>query len=92
MPIEKIIVVEDEPIVRRNLEEQLRARKYDVAAAGTLAKAREYLAKDNFDLILLDVRLPDGSGTELLKELQERPEKPLLVMPMSTPIFVMRPP
>ncbi len=80
MPIEKIIVVEDEPVVRRNLEEQLRARKYDVAAAGTLAKAREYLAKDNFDLILLDVRLPDGNGTDLLKELQERPEKPLVII------------
>ncbi len=80
MPIEKIIVLEDYQIVRKNLENQLRQRRYDVAATGTLAGAHEYLAKDTFDLIFVDVRLPDGEGTELLRELQSRPQKPLVVM------------
>ena len=70
MPIEKIILVEDDIIVRKSLEQQLRQRRYDVASAGTLAAAQEYLSKDNFDLIFLDVRLPDGEGTDLLKALQ----------------------
>ena len=34
-----------------------------------IAKAREYLNRDNFDMILLDLRLPDGGGTELLKQI-----------------------
>jgi DNA-binding NtrC family response regulator len=51
-----------------------------VAAAGTIAAARELLAKDTFDLIFLDVRLPDGEGTDLLRELQGQAEKPLVVM------------
>jgi CheY-like chemotaxis protein len=38
------------------------------------------LAKDTFDLLFLDVRLPDGEGTDLLRELQTHPEKPLVVM------------
>jgi len=80
MPIEKIIVLEDDQIVRKNLESQLRQRRYDVAATGTIAGAHEYLAKDTFDLIFVDVRLPDGEGTELLRELQNRPQKPLVVM------------
>jgi DNA-binding NtrC family response regulator len=80
MPIEKIILVEDDIIVRKSLEQQLRQRRYDVAAAGTLAAAQEYLSKDNFDLIFLDVRLPDGEGTDLLKALQARPQRPLVVI------------
>ena len=80
MPIEKIIVLEDDLIVRRSLEQQLRQHRYDVAATDTLAGARELLAKDTFDLLFLDLRLPDGEGTDLLRELQTHPEKPLVVM------------
>jgi DNA-binding NtrC family response regulator len=80
MPIEKIVVVEDDLIVRKNLEQQLRQRRYDVASAANLSTAREILAKDTFDLVFTDVRLPDGEGTELLRELQARPQKPLVVI------------
>ncbi len=54
MPIEKIIVLEDDLILRKNLEQQLRQRRYDVAATGTIAGAQEIMAKDTFDLIFLD--------------------------------------
>src|SRR3989454_945411 len=80
MPIEKIIVLEDDLVVRKNLEQQLRYKRYDVASASTIAEAQELLAKDNFDLMVVDVRLPDGKGTDLLKQLQTRPVKPLVVM------------
>jgi len=80
MPIEKVIVLEDDQIVRKNLENCLRRRRYDVASVSTIAAAQECLAKDNFDVIFLDVRLPDGDGTELLKLIQSRPQKPLAVV------------
>src|SRR6478672_13230201 len=80
MPIEKIIVLEDDLIVRKNLEQQLRQRRYDVASAQTIADAQELLGKDNFDLVFLDIRLPDGEGTDLLKQIQARAYKPLVVM------------
>src|SRR6266436_4298806 len=80
MPIEKIIVLEDDLVVRKNLEQQLRYKRYDVASASTIAEAQELLTKDNFDLMVVDVRLPDGKGTDLLKQLQTRPVKPLVVM------------
>jgi DNA-binding NtrC family response regulator len=80
MSIEKIIVLEDDLIVCKNLEQQLRQRRYDVASTGTIAGAHELLSKDTFDLIFVDVRLPDGEGTALLRELNSRPQKPLVVM------------
>ena len=80
MPIDKIVVVEDDMLVRKNLEQQLRQRRYDVAAVSNIAAAREVLAKDTFDLVFADVRLPDGEGTDLLRELQARPQKPLVVI------------
>jgi DNA-binding NtrC family response regulator len=80
MPIEKIIVLEDDLVVRKSLEQQLRYRRYDVASTSTIVSAQELLSKDNFDLMIVDVRLPDGEGTELLKQLQARAVKPLVVM------------
>ena len=80
MPIEKVIVLEDDKIVRNNLEQVLRRKRYDVAAASTIAEAQEFLDKDNFDVIFLDVRLPDGDGTDLLKLIQQRPVKPLCII------------
>src|SRR3982750_3955216 len=80
MPIEKIIVLEDDLIVRKNLETQLRQRRYDVASAQTIAEAQDLLPRATFDLLFLDIRLPDGEGTDLLKEIQGRALKPLVVM------------
>src|SRR5579862_4037759 len=80
MSIEKVIVLEDDLIVRNNLEQCLRRRRYDVASVSTIAAATELLSKDNFDLVFLDMRLPDGDGTDLLKTIQQRPQKPLVVV------------
>src|SRR6202012_385817 len=80
MPIEKIIVLEDDLIVRKNLEQMLRQQRYDVASTDTIAGARDLLARDTFDLIFMDLRLPDGEGTDLLREIQAHPQKPLVVM------------
>jgi DNA-binding NtrC family response regulator len=80
MAIEKIIVLESDLSFRGNLENYLRRCRYDVAATSTIAVAREFLSKDNFDIIFLELRLPDGSGAEFLKEIQARPQKPLAVI------------
>jgi DNA-binding NtrC family response regulator len=80
MPIEKIMILEDDPFVRKVLEQQLRMRRYDVSTAGTLAEAEELVARDNFDLAFMDVGLPDGEGTDLLRKLQPRAVKPLVVV------------
>jgi DNA-binding NtrC family response regulator len=80
MQIEKIIVVEDDQSISKSLAAQLRLRRCDVLMVSTLAAAKEALTKDNFDMVFLDVRLPDGEGTDWLKELQLRPQRPLVVI------------
>jgi DNA-binding NtrC family response regulator len=80
MNIEKIIILEADSILRSNLENYLRRCRYDVASTSTIAVAREYLSRDNFDIVFSELRLPDGDGAELLKEIQARAQKPLVVI------------
>ena len=80
MPIEKILVVEDNEFLCKEFAHQLRERRYSAATAPTLAAAREQIAKDEFDLLFLDLNLPDGQGIELLRELQQRPQRPLVIV------------
>jgi DNA-binding NtrC family response regulator len=80
MAIEKVIVIDDEPIIRRSLELQLRGKRLSVTLCSTIAETEKCIAKDSFDLMFVDVRLPDGDGTDLLSRLAPRPEKPLIVV------------
>lgn len=57
-------------IVARSPDERM--RDVHVTAVGTLAQARTELAARDVDLVLLDMRLPDGSGLQLASELRER--------------------
>ncbi|MBV8899601.1 MAG: sigma-54-dependent Fis family transcriptional regulator [Verrucomicrobia bacterium] len=80
MAIEKVVVIDDEPIILRSLEMQLRNRRLTVALCSTVAEAERLIARDTFDLMFVDVRLPDGNGTDFLARLSGRPDRPLIVM------------
>ncbi len=80
MAIEKILVVDDEPMIRKSFEEMLRPKRYGIATVGTLREAERLLKRDSFDLLFLDVRLPDGEGTDLLDRLSNMPQRPLTVV------------
>ncbi|MFP6854792.1 MAG: sigma-54 dependent transcriptional regulator [Opitutales bacterium] len=80
MAIEKIVVVDDEMMIRKSLETQLRNKRYSVASAEDLKGARKILSRDAFDLVFLDMRLPDGDGMELLEELAAKSNGPMVVM------------
>ncbi len=80
MAIERILIVDDDFIIRKSLEDMLRKKRYSVVTAPTLAEAQRYLAKGGFDLVLADIRLPDGDGTSLLEHIQQSKNPPLTVM------------
>ena len=65
----KILLVEDEKVFAGAVRKHLERAGYEVGLAGTLAAARAALKAGAPDLILLDMRLPDGSGLELLAEI-----------------------
>lgn len=80
MSFEKVLIVEDEPVVRNLQTEIFTRRKFIVATAETLAQAESLLTKESFDLVMLDIRLPDGDGQQFLERLATLPERPLVVM------------
>ena len=67
-----VLIVDDAPGVKDVLGIRLERDGYVVAFADTAAEATEALEHHEFDLILLDVRLPDGNGLELLKQMRQR--------------------
>ncbi len=67
-PSGRLLLVEDEPLIAAPISELLAARGHRVAAVHSLEEARALLKKESFDLMLLDVSLPDGSGFELLED------------------------
>jgi len=74
-----ILHVEDDPDFRLLIAASLREFGYVVATAGTVAEALELSKEVKFDLFILDVRLPDGTGIELCQELSElQPNVPVL--------------
>ena len=64
MPFEKVLIVEDEPVVRNLLQEIFTRRKFSVTMAETLAQAEAITLKESFDLVMLDIRLPDGDASK----------------------------
>ncbi len=70
-----ILVVEDSPRNMALIRAILARRQYRVALAATLAEARTRIAEVTPDLILLDIRLPDGNGLDLVRELRSDPTR-----------------
>ena len=61
----KILIVEDDIYLREGLEELLTKENYEPVCAKNCAEAKALFKKDTFDLIILDVMLPDGNGLDL---------------------------
>jgi two-component system response regulator PilR (NtrC family) len=76
-----VLVVDDEPDLRTLYELTLLREGHAVVAAPDLTQAREWLAQRRFDVLITDMRLPDGLGLELLRELgeQQRSEKCIVI-------------
>jgi DNA-binding NtrC family response regulator len=58
----RILIVDDEPGIRRTLERALKAEKHEVVSVGDPNSAYQILGESNVDLVLLDMRLPDMPG------------------------------
>lgn len=66
-----VLVVDDEPDLRTLYELALLREGYQVIGVGDLAQARERLASRRFDVVITDMRLPDGLGIDLLRQMRD---------------------
>ena len=77
----KVLIVDDEPDIRELLEITLGRMEMDTDTAGDLGEARALLAGSDFQLCLTDMKLPDGNGIELVREIQNKyPHMPVAVI------------
>tara|TARA_B100000795_G_scaffold138809_1_gene103749 strand:- start:6011 stop:6706 length:696 start_codon:yes stop_codon:yes gene_type:complete len=66
----KVLVIEDEPDIRKTLEYNLTREGFDVSGCGSIKEAKKLIEIPNFSIILLDLMLPDGSGLDLCREVK----------------------
>lgn len=77
----RILVVDDEPVVRNSLREWLTDEGFDVDTAESGTVALEKVRDETFHLMLLDIKMPGMDGVEVLKRSKEvRPELPVVMM------------
>ncbi|MDA0949406.1 MAG: response regulator transcription factor [Proteobacteria bacterium] len=80
---QKILIIEDEPDIRKTLEYNISREGYHVVSASSLVEAKSRFESDSFSLILLDLMLPDGSGLDLCREIKLDKEKssiPIIIL------------
>ncbi|MFS2123220.1 sigma-54-dependent transcriptional regulator [Pseudomonas sp. Pseusp97] len=81
MSRQKALIVDDEPDIRELLEITLGRMKLDTRSARNVKEARDFLAREPFDFCLTDMRLPDGTGLDLVQYIQQRhPQMPVAMI------------
>lgn len=81
MPRARIVVVEDEPAIRRGVVDALRITGYEVSEAADGAVGLQVAVQPNVDLILLDLLLPRRDGLEVLSEVRRVcPTRPVIIL------------
>ena len=75
-----ILLVDDEKNARNNIGSYLESQGYEVLLAADMKTARKHLSAQEADIVLLDVRLPDGYGPDLLSETAQLPHRPPIIM------------
>src|SRR5512146_2328102 len=83
----RLLVVDDEPDLRTLYELTLLREGYDVESAGSVEEAWARLPEGGFQLLITDMRLPDGSGLDLLARMEQhgRREKAIVITAYASP-------
>jgi two-component system KDP operon response regulator KdpE len=76
----KVLVVDDEPQIRRFLRSTLSAQNFEVLEAETGAAALAAASREKPDLVVLDLGLPDQDGIEVLRQIREHSALPVIVL------------
>ena len=83
MSVGRVLVVDDEPQIRRVLRSTLTARGYEVHDARTGEDALDSIRESRFDLVLLDVNLPGMSGLAICREIRASSEVAIIMLTVS---------
>ena len=76
----RILVVDDEHLIRWSLEQNLKKQGYDVLTAGSGEDALRLVREEQPDLVLLDIQLPGISGMEVLEKIKDFDDEIIVIM------------
>jgi len=76
----RILVVDDDPLVGKSIAQAARKFGHQAVSAHSIAEAMMHIRDEPFDLVLCDVRLPDGSGLDILPGLKNSPSRPEVII------------
>jgi two-component system response regulator RegX3 len=76
----RILVVEDEAAIAEPLAEHLGREGFQASVAPTMAAAAEAIRREEPDLVLLDVMLPDGDGRDLARDIRRTSDVPIIML------------
>ena len=78
--MQQILIIEDDNTLAQGIRMALRGPDTEVTLCGTVAEASKLLDSTVFNLLLLDVNLPDGSGTDLLRSVRQTSAVPVILL------------
>ncbi|WP_066501010.1 response regulator transcription factor [Abyssisolibacter fermentans] len=78
--MKKILVVEDDTALNNGIVLSLSQNDFEFSKAYTIKQAKDYINKIDFDLIILDINLPDGSGLDLCKQIRQTLSVPIIFL------------
>lgn len=76
----QVLVVDDEAAILRFLKPALEANSYQVASAATAAEGIKRIAAETPDIVLLDLGLPDGDGKDVIRQVRQFSDVPIVVL------------
>ena len=78
--MQKILLIEDDITLGNGIRLALQNSSLQITLCHTLAEGRDVLDQENFDLLILDINLPDGSGLDLLNEVRNTSAIPIILL------------
>lgn len=78
--MKQLLLLEDDPSLGNGIRLALQSDRLEVIICRTLAEARSQLSQADYQLLILDVNLPDGSGLDLLAEVRRTGETPVILL------------
>ena len=78
--MQKILLLEDDVALGNGIRLALQGPQVQIVLCRTLAQAQDTIAQGSFDLLILDINLPDGSGLQLLEQVRKRSDVPVILL------------
>lgn len=78
--MKNILIIEDDRVLSNGISLTLKSEEYHIEQSFDLNSARQALLKEHFELLILDINLPDGNGLDFLKEFRQMQEAKVILL------------